>query len=266
MKVTVIGAGLVGRATGNALSLGADVRYYDIKPERSDISWDDLLWSNVVVIVAAAMRSVQEDSRIVNDIVGDLVRDQFVGTIVVRTTVTPGTYKELDARFGVGHRYLSWPEFLRADYAAWDAQHPYRLVFGAERYGQHQERFIELVRKTSIRRNVDDEFRLTPTQAEIVKIAANVALGVRISFWNELEMAFGSEISASVVDALAADQRLASFGIELGRPYGGMCLPKDNAEMERIVGSIGVAGGTETVNKMYIARTRVRTPRPMTTS
>ena len=166
-----------------------------------------------------------------------------VHTVVVRSTVPPGTSDELvrpvleresGKTVGTGFELASNPEFLRAATAVEDFRNPWMTVI-ASRQPQTIARMRELLAPFGGEVRTFNE----PASAELVKCAHNIYNATKISFWNEMWLvaqAYGIDADpvASTVAASSEGSINPLYGIRGGAPYGGVCLPKDTQRLPRL--------------------------------
>ena len=178
-------------------------------------------------------------------------------TLVLRSTVNPGTaamLREHRAERGAPGPVLVNPEFLREGTALWDFDHPPRRVVG----GSDPEALAKLRQLYAFS---DAPIVVTDaTTAEVIKLAANAALAVRISKANEIASvadAAGAS-SEAVLAAIGADPRIGPDYLQPGIGFGGSCLPKDlsafRAAACRVDIPVPVFAGTEATNDRAIER------------
>jgi UDPglucose 6-dehydrogenase len=159
-----------------------------------------------------------------------------VHTVVVRSTVPPGTTTQLVAPTiaaasgtpeGVGFTLAASPVFLRGASTEDDARWPWLSVVGAtsRRVGERLRTLLE---------PFGGEVRVVdrPETAELVKNAHNLWNATKISFWNEMWLVAGRlGLDADEVAGIVANSAEASFnpryGIRGGAPFAGRSLPKD---------------------------------------
>ncbi|HKW34578.1 MAG TPA: UDP-glucose/GDP-mannose dehydrogenase family protein [Candidatus Acidoferrum sp.] len=173
-------------------------------------------------------------ARCAQDIGEALRQKQEFHTVVIRSTVLPGTAKSLvvpaleaasgkraEADFAV----CSNPEFTREGCAVADFLNPAITVLGADQ-SSHLEQLRELYRGTP-----GKIFETPLGVAEMVKYVCNAFHALKVTFANEI----GSLCSLLAVDARAvteiftADRKLniSKAYLEPGFAFGGSCLPKD---------------------------------------
>jgi UDPglucose 6-dehydrogenase len=250
-RMIVVGAGVVGSATGQALStLGHDVSFVDISPQRVDRLIADQFNASTtlqirggeVVLVSVPTPSMGSgfDLSIMEEAIagigGAIATAAGLVTVVIRSTVPPGFCESvviplLAARsgksLGEGFSVVSAPEFLREATALEDALHPWVLVVGSkDRDG------AERVATAFSPLGGDVHLFPSTTAAEMVKIVHNCFNATKISFWNEIGMVCrAADVDANAVSAVVSKSAEASFnpnyGIRSGFPFGGACLPKD---------------------------------------
>ncbi len=153
--------------------------------------------------------------------------------IVIRSTVLPGTNKELGARIekfsgkkrNESFSVVSNPEFLREGSAVKDYYHPAVTVIGGDHAGS-----IDKV--ASLYEQLNAPIEATEIEvAEIIKYVNNSFHALKITFANEVGnicKAIGID-SHKVMDIFCKDTSLniSPVYFKPGFAYGGSCLPKD---------------------------------------
>ena len=155
-------------------------------------------------------------------------------TIVIRSTVQPGTVEEKlqpileqasGKKSGVDFGLCFQPEFLREGSSIRDYDHPpYTIV------GGNCERAVQAVRE--VFEHLEARFLVTSIRvAEALKMSCNAFHALKITFANEIgRVAEALEIdSHEVMRLVCADHRLniSSAYLKPGFAFGGSCLPKD---------------------------------------
>jgi len=276
-RIFIVGSGVVGTATGCGFSqMGHNVTFVDILERRVDalqaeghdacLSLDlrgepgsfiflTLPTPHVVIPsetpgqpaerrydLSAFMTGVGDVARALRDV-------DTVHTVVVRSTVPPGTTSESvlpliehvsGKREGLGFSLASNPEFLRAASAHDDFRHPWLTIIGA-RSRRTGERLADLLRPFGGALRVFDD----ATTAETIKIVHNVFNATKISFFNEVwvlcnALGVKSMDVAGTVALSAEGSWNTSYGINGGAPYGGVCLPKDTNGLLGLANTLGV--------------------------
>lgn len=146
--------------------------------------------------------------------------------IVIRSTANPGTALQLQQSLrnqGFAHELLVNPEFLREGTALEDFCRPSRVVIGGGEPGLREQLAVlyEFMNAPVIQTD--------PTSAELIKLASNSALAVRVSLANEiaaLALAAGADVD-TVLEGVGADPRIGGDYFRAGIGFGGYCLPKD---------------------------------------
>jgi GDP-mannose 6-dehydrogenase len=172
--------------------------------------------------------------RVVHDIGRALTKKKDFHTVVLRSTVLPGTTQAivipaLERSSGrVAGRDVGVcfnPEFLREGTSVNDFLHPpYTII------GQYDSRAAEVT--SSLYGHLDAPVLTVPLRsAEMVKYANNAFHAVKIAFANEIGNICKSQgiDSRRVMDILCLDTQLnlSPYYLKPGFAFGGPCLPKD---------------------------------------
>jgi GDP-mannose 6-dehydrogenase len=164
----------------------------------------------------------------------------FDGTIVIRSTVPPGTCDQLLLSMLRSSRLslASNPEFLREGSSVKDFLEPSIIVIGAENPEQVQS-VAALYSSMACGVTV-----VALREAEIVKYACNVFHALKISFANEIGDLCGAlQIDGQrVMQVLRSDTKLNASPAYLrpGFAFGGYCLPKDTRALNVCASDLGL--------------------------
>jgi UDPglucose 6-dehydrogenase len=280
--ISIIGAGVVGSATGKGLAQhGHEVSFVDINRDRIEAlrkegyaASDTLILGDEPAIIFLTVPTPNDGYRWDLDYikaaarsVGEALRaSKAMHTVVVRSTVPPGTCDNivrpiLEEMTGTvvdeGFALASNPEFLRARCALEDFLHPRMTVIGT-RSPRTMERLDDLLRPFGGELRRYNE----PETAELIKCTHNLFNATKISFWNELwqvseHLRLDPMAVASAVAVSSEASYNPEYGINGGTPYGGACLPKDTKGFLGFAKSIGVevpmAAATDEVNERMVA-------------
>lgn len=283
MRVSIIGTGYVGLVTGACLAeCGHQVVCVDLDRDKVEMinraqspihetGLAQLLARNVGVRLRAtadlskavaetdltyiAVGTPAADGKIdlqyveaaADDIGKALTHKSDYHTVVVKSTVTPGTTAGLvrttleracgrsaGSGFGLGMN----PEFLTEGTAVADFSQPDRLVLGGIDARTH-----EVLR--SLYQGFDGEVPrivTNPTTAEMIKYASNAVLATMISFSNEIARLCSAVGDVDAIDVMRGVHQACYFTtrhagerltagitgfLEPGCGFGGSCLPKD---------------------------------------
>jgi GDP-mannose 6-dehydrogenase len=157
--------------------------------------------------------------------------------VVVRSTIPPGTMRgqvipqiELSAQSQIGPKIgvCHNPEFLREKFALDDFLNPGAVVIGeadktaGDRLESLYSSFASPITRCSLE------------TSEMLKYASNLFNATKVSFFNEIDQAckaigVRSDDVGRLMPLLALGLRgdMKEWGVFGGRPFGGMCLPKD---------------------------------------
>jgi len=249
VKVSIIGCGVVGKATGQGLrKRGIRSIFCDIDPMRLEgvraegceatENVEKAVKASEISFICVQTPTFKERMdlgyiRKVTEQVGKGLREKDdYHLIAVRSTVLPTTTRKkiipslerlsglkASKDFGVCYN----PEFMREATALEDFLNPWRIVIGQldQRSGDVLERLYSTFNAPKIRTGLEE--------AEMIKYASNAFLATKISFFNEIHaLCKKLKLDANLIaEAVALDTRIGKYGIYGGRPFGGRCLHKD---------------------------------------
>lgn len=237
MRVGIVGAGVVGRATARAfLEHAEEVCVYDVLPERRTHPLRDVLEASLVFLCLP-------ESQVAGFFRDQIyLRDLKASSLVIKSTVPVGTTRALAERFGLTNLCHS-PEFLTARCALVDAQMPARNVIGVPRPSNDDSGLFTGDNEAAQTLNVLYHTRfpgvpvhlMSSDESEALKLIQNAFFATKVSFFNEAyslceKLGLGWE---TIREALLADGRIhPSHTIVPGpqdglRGWGGACLGKD---------------------------------------
>lgn len=272
MRISVFGLGYVGCVTAACLAReGHTTIGVDVKPQKLELiaagrapvlepgldelikagvrrgrllvtpsSLDAVLDSEVSIICVGTPSNddgsldLQYVMNVCREIGAALATKQDHHTVIVRSTVLPGTVRErmvpvLEQRSGkaAGRDFgvCMAPEFLREGCAIQDYYEPSSVVIGEidSRSGDIAQQLFHAAEAPFVRTTIES--------AEMVKYASNAFHAMKAVFANEvgnLTKAFGID-GRQVMDILCQDRRLniSPAYLKPGFAFGGSCLPKD---------------------------------------
>jgi UDPglucose 6-dehydrogenase len=130
--------------------------------------------------------------------------------------------KNCTKKRGVDYEIAYNPEFLRQNSALDDFFKPDRVIIGEEGGNDLTKLLVELYQ---------------PLTKQLIKYASNCFLSLKISFFNEVGLICKHlGIDDKVVSlGVSLDKRIGKYGTEFGRPFDGMCLPKDTQALASFI-------------------------------
>ncbi len=263
MKICVVGTGYVGLSLAVLLAQKYDVVALDISKDRvecinnkiSPIKDNELtdylknknlnLKSTVnkqeayaeaeYIIIATPtnydLTSGNFDTSSVEGVISDCIEFNSNASIIIKSTIPLGFTDYLREKFNNLDIIFS-PEFLRETKALYDNLYPSRIVIGGE--SKKATMFGEMLQECSLNlKNCTQLIKMSPKEAEAVKLFSNTFLAMRISFFNELDSF--AEIhklsSDKIINGVSADPRIGNYYNNPSFGYGGYCLPKDTKQL-----------------------------------
>lgn len=263
MKIGVVGLGYVGLVTASVLAdhkneiAGVDIdnrRIEKLKagtvplfePHLSDYlsrNGDLMTFSDnyqilencraVFVCTPSPTMNGRIDTRYVEESCANIARVNDNCTIIIKSTVVPGTAKMIKRNTGMP--IISNPEFTREGSAISDTEKPDRVVIGGENT-EIAEKIWQFTRSPVV--------KTTNENAELIKYASNAFLATKISFINEIanlcERIPGADVE-TVSKGMGYDRRIAPYFLKAGLGYGGSCFPKDTEALVTYARELGVS-------------------------
>lgn len=265
MKLSIIGTGTIGKATGIGLHRYVDeVIFYDIDEralknlsEKGYKVTDSLVATrefdiHMVCVPTHIMSNNTYDltflESAVKEVAGILTRRDSYQVVVIRSTVLPYTIRtrvmpllEAYCQLKLGEEYgiCYNPEFLREAHALEDFLHPPVIIIGEsdKKSGDMLAELYAPFASPQIRTSIED--------AEAIKCFSNVYNAVKVSFFNEVYLVaqrcgLDHETITQAMIKSSLGIRIPSYYTKGGYPFGGKCLPKDLAAFTSFVKEQGL--------------------------
>jgi len=263
-RVAVVGCGVVGGAVSDGMErLGHKVFRHDPTLYSTDTTDVKIFKPDITFVCVPTPQNLDGscDTSIVEEVVRELTEIQTTGIIAIKSTVTPGTTQRLIEQYTPRSLMPKYspiafvPEFLREKSAFYDfteghdtcaigtdSDYVYHKI--REAHGHYPKEF----------------FKVSPTEAELVKYFSNVFNAMRVVFANgfyDVCKGLGADYT-KVKNAAASRPTLNGLYLDCNdgfRGFGGVCLPKDTAAFAKLAKDLGVdAKIFETIvndNKIY---------------
>ena len=262
MKIAVVGMGYVGLANAVMLSKKHEVIIVEINsqkvhklnksisPLRDNLIEDYLKNKNLNLSATIDHQSAYKNAEYVlictptnfinsqksfdtsgiESILLEMSRLNFLGVIIIRSTVSIGFTENMQKKFKK-LRIAIFPEFLREGLALEDSLSPSRIVCGSSDIKAIE--FIEVLRHCADKKDIK-ALTTSPSEAEAIKLFANTYLAMRVSFFNELDTFAKSESlnTENIINGVSMDERIGNHYNNPSFGYGGYCLPKDSKQLQ----------------------------------
>ena len=238
-KVACCGVGFVGTAVSTCLQNIAEVREYDKYRDTESL---ESVVNNSDIIFICLPTPMQEDgscdTSIVENEIDNICRiARKPKSIVIKSTVTPGTTDKLQKKYKK-HVFLFNPEFLTERNFIADFINQDRIILGTSndfkrneltlRVHKLYQDFVRLQKKPAL--IYDTETRT----AEMLKYMTNSFLATKVIFFNEMkEICKAANIKyEDVVGLMKLDERIGKSHLSVPGPdgkrgFGGSCFVKD---------------------------------------
>ncbi len=254
-KILIIGAGYVGMSNGVYLSKENDVIFYDIDKEKNKLINNNLNYINDPCIkkyiadnklklktmnlndalidrnyiFICVPTDYDENTKCLNTTliessIKNILKINNNAIIVIKSTIPVNYTCKLIKKFNY-KKIIYVPEFLREASAFDDVLNPSRIIIGGEN---------KYTIKYKLDFNLDNNVYLcSSTEAEIIKLASNAYLAMRIAYFNEIDnLCYNLNADTlKVINGICSDQRIGNYYNNPSFGYGGYCLPKDSKEL-----------------------------------
>lgn len=251
MRVLIIGAGVVGRATGIGLArVGHTAAFHDVDSAKlSDLQVQgygtlDRLLLDVACDVymlclptplCGGTLALADLETALKALAAAMPRSGSHQVVAIRSTVLPHTTSRVLAplfrrhcRLEAGRDYSVChnPEFLRQAHALEDFLASPLAVIGTE------DPQAEAVMKELYRPLGCEVLMTTPENAEAVKVLSNGYNAMKVSFFNTIYLLAGQTgldhgVVSHALTRTSLGVRIPEYYTRGGSPFGGGCLPKD---------------------------------------
>ncbi len=249
-KLGIVGQGFVGKAVYEIMKNHFEMHTYDKLPLPTVTEPNlESLVTNVDVTFVCVPTPMSTngscDLSILENCLQDIneisISQEKHMTIIVKSTIPPGSSDMLDSKFTNVHIVFN-PEFLTEANATEDYRNQNRIVIGGKR-----------PYSTIVKRVFEKSFPGVPiiktssTIAEMVKYVTNTFLTTKVSFANEMYQIcekLGIDYD-KVTEYARYDKRLGDSHWSVPGPdgdfgYGGHCFPKDIAALQYVAKAMGV--------------------------
>lgn len=238
-NISIIGCGFVGRAIYHGFSPYFDIKIYDKYIEGFNTLEETVNHSEVIFICVPTPvnENNEQDLSNIYDVINSIKDVTSTSKILVlKSTILPGTTRNLYLHFHEHFDFIFNPEFLTERTSINDFLNQSRIILGCLNPDEIPPEY-PLVLIESIYR---ERFKSTPIikvsfeEAELVKYVCNCYFSTKVLFLNEIynickEMGLNYE---NVRQLFVGDQRITDShtkvpGFDGFMGVGGKCLPKD---------------------------------------
>jgi UDPglucose 6-dehydrogenase len=247
MKIVIVGLGIVGGAHKFAFEkLGHEVRFHDPKIDGS-LTYQELRdWrpSAYYICVPTPMKKDGScDTSIVEGVVKEIHLVDTFATVVIKSTVTPGTTAKLQREYSTLRLAFS-AEFLRERCATTDmVENNKLLLVGVANNRSGKITFDEIVSHHG--KYPQNVMMVSSTQAELAKYYHNTINALRVVFANEMYDICNKlgQGYTSVKEAVLLSTGLPDIYLDVNenmRGYSSICWNKDVPALLALCDELGL--------------------------
>ena len=238
VSIGIIGKGFVGTAVAHGFShqtgYGADIRIYDVDPEKSNNSLEETVNKSDFIFLSVPTPADKDgfnDLSIVKSVLKDIdkVIKNVDNIVLVRSTVVPGTTRGLQNEFP-NLRLVFNPEFLTERSATFDFINQTRVILGGDKQLTNRVKYLYKHRFGDFLPVIETNFET----AEMIKYMNNLFFATKVSFLNEMKL-LSDKVGVNwseAIDGFILDGRIGHSHLSVPGPdgklgFGGSCFPKD---------------------------------------
>lgn len=239
-KVGIIGNGFVGESIAFAFSPTTELKIHDKNPLRSLNTLEDTLTQDFIfVCVPTPMRvDGSQDLDFIYKFFESVSKDND-SIFIIKSTVLPGTTKEITDKFGF--KIIFSPEFLTERTAKLDMLTQSRIILGGD------EKLTKIVEELFTERFMNRHIiHMDSTSAEYVKYMNNTFFATKVSLMNEfyrlsqhLKVDWEKALYGFASDGRIGDSHLHVPGPDGKLGFGGTCFPKDINALITLANDLG---------------------------
>jgi len=238
IKIGIIGKGFVGSAVAHGFShqtsYGANIKIYDINPERSNNTLEETVNESDFIFLSVPTPSDAQgnmDLSIVEHALNEInnVNESQNNIVLLRSTVVPGTTSAFQKKFPK-IRFVFNPEFLTERSAAFDFINQTRVILGGDTKYTTRVKKLYRNRFGSYLPVLETNFQT----AELIKYMNNLFFATKVSFLNEMKLLadkidvdWDRAVEGFVLDGRVGHSHLSVPGPDGRFGFGGSCFPKD---------------------------------------
>ena len=226
-KVGVVGNGFVGESQAFAFSPTTDLRIYDIDPNKSTHTKEELDQCDFIFICVPTpmYKDGSQDISFIEKVFEEAVEGPIY---IIKSTILPGSTKNIQNKYPKLSIIFS-PEFLTERTAKLDMLTQARIVLGGD--DNLTNKAAKLFEQRFMNKHI---IKTDSTTAELIKYMNNTFFATKVSIINEFKL-LADKLGANWEDALygfASDGRVGDSHLHVPGPdgklgYGGTCFPKD---------------------------------------
>lgn len=258
MKMGIIGGGFVGNAQARVWMEHAEVRVYDVLPERKTHSLKEVCQCDFVFLClpTPSHKDGTCDTSTLTKVLHD-IKLMMRGVAVIKSTVPVGFTERASEIYP---HIIHCPEFLTQRCAVTDAHTPSRHLVGYPREMGGRFSSVLLKRFPGV-----PLLEMKSWQTEAVKLAVNTFFAIKVAYFNELYEGlskrpdFDRLLWDDIMRGILSDGRIAHShtrvpGPDGKRGFGGACLPKD---AQNLADCLAAAGGKPLLTEAALYRNKL---------
>lgn len=184
-----------------------------------------------ITVATPSLPSGKYDHKQIDEIIEKIIRaghQENKKYLIINCTTMPQYCKKINDKIkNLNYEVCYNPEFIAQGSIIKDQQYPDIVLIG--HYSENAANIIEEI-YSKICLNKPKIHKMSPTEAEIMKIALNCYLTTKISYANmvgDIAKSIGCN-EEKILKAIGDDSRVGNKYLKHGYGFGGPCFPRDN--------------------------------------
>jgi len=228
LSIGIMGYGFVGKSIEFIFKNNFPIKIFDIDPFKNKSFIEEILQCSFIFICVPTptLENGEQDLSFIYKALENYSKNSIY---IIKSTVLPKTTETIKEKYK-DIKIVFSPEFLTEKNWKEDSINPERIIIGGEEKLTYEVE--DLYRNIFTKTNI---FKMSSTEAELIKYMSNSFLATKVSFMNEFKI-LSDNLSLNwdnIIKGFASDKRIGESHTKVPGPdgklgYGGTCFPKDN--------------------------------------
>lgn len=176
-----------------------------------------------------------------------LQKNNYNGTVIIKSTVTPGTCEDLATRYNID--IIHNPEFLTASTALQDFENQKHIVIGSTSKVSKEstDNVVAFYEKLFDNAYIS---KCTSFESEVMKLVCNCFYSVKVQFFNEVyalmnkdQESYNNVIELCLRNGWINPMHTMVPGTDGKLSFGGLCFPKDTRALSAYMKEHNIING-----------------------
>jgi len=250
MHVGVVGCGFVGGSLSTCFkNKGIIMHEYDKFKEIGSL--EKVIKESAMIFLCLPTlfneTTQKYDTSALEETCNHLKEHNYGGTVIIKSTVTPGTCEHLASCYGLP--IIHNPEFLTASTALQDFENQKHIVIGNTTLvnKEQSEALMHFYEKLFDSARISE---CTSFESEVMKLVCNCFYAVKVQFFNEIfalmnqnQESYNNVIQLCLKNGWIHPMHTMVPGTDGKLSFGGLCFPKDTRALSAYMKEHNIING-----------------------